>query len=62
VRHWPAAVKQDSGDNAPATPPRRDGSVIPNPFIMRRDVGPCHGWTEPERRKYRDRIEDVEFD
>jgi hypothetical protein len=49
-------------DPDPASPQRPGGSVIPKPPIMRRDVGPCHGWTEPERRKYRYRIEDVAFD
>jgi hypothetical protein len=29
---------------------------------MQRDVDPGPGWTEPERRKYRYRLEDVAFD
>jgi hypothetical protein len=47
----------------PASPPRAaGGSVIPKPPCMQREVDPGPGWTEPERRKYRYRLEDVAFD
>jgi len=45
-----------------ATVPRTGGSVIPLPPMMQRDVEPGPRWTEPERRKFRYRLEDVAFD
>jgi len=37
------------------------GSAIPQSPIMQRNVESIPGWTEPERRKYRYRLEDVAF-
>jgi hypothetical protein len=45
----------------PIASPREGGSVIPKPPIMQRNVESIPGWTEPERRKYRYRLEDVAF-
>jgi hypothetical protein len=45
-----------------ATVPRTGGSAIPLPPMMQRNVEPGPRWTEPERRKFRYRLEDVAFD
>ena len=37
-------------------------SIIPAPSLLQRHVEPSGSWTEPERRKYRFRLEDVAFD
>ena len=47
---------------APPGPHCVGGAVIPAPPILQRQVEPGGGWTEPERRKYRFRLEDVAFD
>lgn len=45
------------------TPPGAPGgSAVPKPPSIQRDLDPSPGWTEPERRKYRFRLEDVAFD
>ena len=41
--------------------PHAGGSAIPQPPVMQRNVDSIPGWTEPERRKYRYRLEDVAF-
>ncbi|NGZ87801.1 hypothetical protein GW587_26520 [Duganella sp. SAP-35] len=46
----------------PSAPHCDGGTVIPVPPMLQRHVVPGPGWTEPERRKYRYRIEDVAFD
>lgn len=50
-----------SAESTSAGPPRVGGSVIPQPPVMQRNVESIPGWTEPERRKYRYRLEDVAF-
>jgi hypothetical protein len=61
IRHWLAT--------SPGTPPveprgpateARAADGTPPPAV--RNTAPGHGWMEPERRKYRFRIEDVAFD
>jgi hypothetical protein len=46
----------------PSAPQRDGGTVIPIPPMLERHAVPGPGWTEPERRKFRYRIEDVAFD
>lgn len=58
----PDSVLVPAPDHPPAVPQRAGGTIIPMPPMMQRDTTPAPGWTEPERRKYRYRIEDVAFD
>ncbi|WP_207393426.1 hypothetical protein [Duganella aceris] len=46
----------------PFAPQRDGGTVISISPMLERQVVPGPGWTEPERRKFRYRIEDVAFD
>ncbi len=57
----PAPLPPPPAEPTPIAQSGEGGSVIPKPPIMQRNVDPLPGWTEPERRKYRYRLEDVAF-
>ncbi|OEZ63166.1 hypothetical protein [Duganella sp. HH105] len=70
IQHWlvttctaqPAAPRGYPGAPLPAAVAMpSDPSTAPAPSVPR-NVTPGQGWTEPERRKFRFRLEDVAFD